>query len=92
MDRTIDPESVILFHQVLTLAIHDLDEALGPSRPSDVLLDLVDQQCNRIRDEQPLMPPESRFSAERLEDLETQRKHFRESIWQLREGFGPTPE
>ena len=92
MDGTVDPESVILFHEVVTLAVNDLDKAPGAGRPSDVLLDLIDQQCQRIRDEQPLMPPERRFSAERLEDLETQRKHFREGIWQLREGFGPVEQ
>ncbi len=86
--ENVSVKPVILFHHVLTLAVHDLDEAVGPGRPSDALLDLIDRRCELIRDEQPLVPPESALSEEELRDLETMRKSFRESVWQLREGLG----
>ena len=87
--ENVSMKPVILFHHVLTLAVHDLDEAQRPGRPSDILLDLIDRRCEIIQDEQSLVPPESAFSEEDLRDLEIMRKSFRESVWQLREGLGP---
>ena len=81
----------MFFQNVLALALNDLDDHLPQGeRPSYVLLDLIDRRCQQTKDQQADTP--SPLSELDLQNIEVIRKTFRETIWQLRQGFGPPLE